>query len=150
MATMIKKVLVGIDGSEDSLNALTWAANYAEDSGAALFVVYVLTWDQELMRDLPPSGFTQWRESLYRQLHNEWTTRVRDMGIPYECIMVEAENPVVGLLRVADQNEVDLLVVGARGRGAFTDRLLGSTSYKITHRSHRPVVTVPSEWELKS
>ncbi|MFA5566241.1 MAG: universal stress protein [Acidimicrobiia bacterium] len=150
MVAMIEKILVGIDGSEDSMKALTWASNHAAQTGAELFVVYVVTWDPELMQEVPTESFRQWQDSLTELLHGEWTARVRDLGIPYECVMVEAESAVTGLLRAAEQNEVDLLVLGARGRGAFTDRLLGSTTFKLTHHSPRPVVTVPSEWELKS
>ncbi len=48
-------------------------------------------------------------------------------------------------MAVADREDADLIVVGAHGHGGFEDRMLGSVSYKVSHRAHQPVVIVPPE-----
>jgi nucleotide-binding universal stress UspA family protein len=53
-------------------------------------------------------------------------------------------NPVSVILAVADEEAVDLIVVGSRGLGGYPELLLGSTSTQIAQRSSRPVVIVPT------
>jgi nucleotide-binding universal stress UspA family protein len=52
--------------------------------------------------------------------------------------------PTRVLLELADRIDADLIVVGGRGAGLAEVFALGDTSTKLTHRSTRPVVVVPS------
>ena len=49
-----------------------------------------------------------------------------------------------GLLRIADERDARLLVLGSSGRRATGAALLGSVSYGVVHHSHRPVLVVPA------
>jgi nucleotide-binding universal stress UspA family protein len=48
------------------------------------------------------------------------------------------------ILRVADEYDALMVVVGATGRGPISGSLLGSITYQVVHRSTRPVVVVPA------
>jgi nucleotide-binding universal stress UspA family protein len=52
--------------------------------------------------------------------------------------------PVLALLEIADEEDVDLIVVGRRGVGKGPGMMFGSTSHQIAESSHKPVVIVPS------
>lgn len=58
---------------------------------------------------------------------------------------MEDESPAAGLLAVARSESGDLLVLGSGGHGSIAGRILGSTSYRISHQSPVPVVIVPSD-----
>ena len=47
------------------------------------------------------------------------------------------------ILRVADEHDVSLIVVGARGLGGLRSLFLGSVSHGVVHHAHRPVLVVP-------
>jgi len=73
-----------------------------------------------------------------------WCQPLRHAGVPYRTYVVE-ESPAHALVRFAEREHADLLVVGAHDHGSFTDRLLGSVSYTVSHAAPCPVVIIPVE-----
>lgn len=141
----LARILVGLDGSAGSERALHWAVGRAADTGAEVVAVHVLAPLDEFLVALPPLGRTNWAEDRRRQLDEDWCQPLRDAGVAYRA-RLEEDNPAAGLRRVADEEEADLIVVGAQGHGGVGERLLGSVSYKLAHAARHPVVIVPSEW----
>lgn len=129
-------VIVGIDGSEASRDALRWAAAYAQCFGAPL---------EALAAWQPPSGYgfpayyddvdfaARARERL------DETVRETTPGVEV-ALRTEQAHPASAL--VAASESAQLLVVGQRGHGEFHDRLLGSVSQHCVHHAHCPVVVV--------
>jgi nucleotide-binding universal stress UspA family protein len=143
----LQVILVGTDGSDGALRATDWAARLAEACGASVRAVHVLTYNRELLRDLTPDTMTTWRRDLEAQLNTSWVRPLVDHHVAHRCLLIEDESPASGLLRAADREQADLTIVGARGRSSFAGRLLGSTSYSLTHRARRPVIVVPPSWQ---
>jgi nucleotide-binding universal stress UspA family protein len=141
----LRLLVVGADGSDGSRRAVEWSARLAGATGAAVLAVHVLTYGNELIRDLTPDTMRTWRLELQQELRTTWVEPLAAGGVDYRTRMVEHESAAAGLLACVDEQEADLLVVGARGHGAFADRVLGGVSYRVTHRSRRPVVVVPVE-----
>lgn len=56
---------------------------------------------------------------------------------------LEEGGAVMAVLRVADDEGADLVVVGSRGAGGFSELHLGSTSHQVAMYSDRPVTIVP-------
>lgn len=139
-------IVVGLDGSAGGQRALEWASARALEAGSAIVGVHVLTYNKELAGDLSTKTWTTWRRNLERDLAGPWTASARDAGVKVETTMVEAERPDEGILRVARQHNAGLIVLGAHGRGALSDRLLGATTYRVAHRAHTPVVIIPPDW----
>jgi len=137
------KVLVGVDGSDGSRDAVEWTARLATATGAEVLAVHILTYDRELLRDLSLDTIRTWRRDLAHELETGWTGPLRVAGVAHRCIVLEADSPAAGLLAVADREQVDLLVVGALGRGRLVGRILGGVSYRLLHHADRPVVVVP-------
>ena len=132
-------ILVGVDGSESSKDALRWAARQAKLTGADLDVVaawaFPLTWGWALtyVNDFDPEGQTR------RVLE---TTVKEVLGpSPDARIVVVEGRPAPVLLKAA--KDAELLVVGSRGRGEFSGMLLGSVSEHCVHHASCPVVVVP-------
>lgn len=140
-------IVAGVDGSEGATRGLQWAAGLAATAGdASVLAVHVLTYNQELLRDLTPDTMHAWRRDLEHQLRTSWAEPLVTAGVDHRTLLVEADSPAEGLMQVSEREHADLLVVGSKGHGSLTGRVLGSTSYKLTHHARQPIVVVPSDW----
>jgi nucleotide-binding universal stress UspA family protein len=146
LLTALRSALVGVDGSDGSRRALEWAVRLASQTGAQVLAVHVLTYDRALVRDLTLDTMRTWRHELKQSLKTGWTEPLAKRGVAYRCLLVESDSPAAGLLEVADREDADLLIVGAKGHRSLADRVLGSVSYRVTHRARQPVVVVPADW----
>jgi len=141
----LKKIVVAVDGSPAADRAIRWAADCATESGAEVVVVTALDVDTQFIRDLPPSGFRNWRIELHRQLEEDWIAPLVEAAVAHRTMVVEAP-PALAIIQVADDEHADLIVIGAHGHGSFGDRLLGSVSYRVTHLARQPVTVIPPDW----
>ncbi len=142
---LVRLVVVGADGSAGSQRAVAWSARLAAETGAAVLAVHVLTYGNEMIRDVMPETMRTWRLELQQELRTTWVEPLAALGVDHRTQTVEHDSAAAGLLAAADEHDADLLVVGARGHGALLDRVLGGVTYRVTHRSRRPVVVVPLE-----
>ena len=139
-------LVVGTDGSDGSMRALGWAAQLAARTEGCVLAVHVLTYDRELLRDLTLDTMRTWRRELQQDLETRWVAPLTAIGVHHRCLVVEAESAAAGLLETAERERAALIVVGAKGHGNLADRVLGSVSYRVTHRAKQPVVVVPRDW----
>jgi len=134
------RIVVGVDGSSSSRNALRWAAGEAEQTGADLQVV--MTWHNpypDLWVPHDPSG-TEPLELIRRVLERI----VKEVLGDQPAVQVEAlalEGPAARVL-VETAQGADLLVVGNRGLSGFMEVLLGSVTLHCVSHAPRPVVVV--------
>jgi nucleotide-binding universal stress UspA family protein len=142
----LRSIVVGVDGSPGADRALGWAIARAQENGARLVLAHVLTYSAELRRDAGLETMTTWRRALRRRLDDVWAKPAILAGVDVRCELLEDETAAAGLLKLADAAPVDLIVLGAHGRGSLADRLLGATTYRVSHAAHAPVVIVPPDW----
>jgi nucleotide-binding universal stress UspA family protein len=142
----LRSILVGVDGSPGAARALEWAAARAIESEASILAVHVLTYSAEFRRDLSLETVTVLRVRLEAELRDQWAEPARRAGVRVRTALVEDESVAAGLLHAADRADADLLVLGAKGHGNFAERLLGATTYKVSHAARMPVVIVPNDW----
>lgn len=132
-------IVVGVDGSAVSKETLGFALEEARRWGAQLHVVHAF-WQYE-----PIPGSEQIEADRDQQEREEWlASLVRDVVgqvTDVEITMSAVEDDPAPALLAAAQN-ADLLVVGSRGHGGFTDLLLGSVSQQCAHHAPCPVVIV--------
>ncbi|MEU6370451.1 universal stress protein [Streptomyces sp. NPDC046931] len=134
------RVVVGVDGSPSSHEALRWAVRYADLIGGT--VDAVSAWE------LPGAyGWSalavdiDFEEAGVRQRLNQGLSDVLGAeGASSVRALVMRGNPVEVLLATAEGAEA--LVVGSRGRGGFARALLGSVSQHVAHHATCPVVIV--------
>ena len=141
--SVFRKIVVGVDGTDDSERALAWSARLAVTTNAEVLAVHVLTYDREFIRDMSPETMTTWRQQLHRDLESTWVTALATAGVRHRCLLVEAESAAGGLLEAADAQGADLVVVGSTHHGALAERLLGSTPSQLIRHGHHPVTVVP-------
>jgi nucleotide-binding universal stress UspA family protein len=147
------RIVVGVDGSEGSREALRWAMDEARSRGATLEVVH--TYGREAVG--PPyvydetMGVEVWQqareqvEAAARHAATRAQALVDGMvgdatGVEVETIALESQHPAEAL--VDRSRGADMLVVGSRGRGGFKRLLLGSVSQQCAHHAECPVVII--------
>jgi nucleotide-binding universal stress UspA family protein len=137
-------IVAGVDGSPSSICALRWAIRQAELTGAA--VEAVIAWHYPISTGgygWAPTGMAtsfDFKENAEKVLAEAISTACgHDSSVPAHA-RVEEGNPAQVLLDAADG--ADLLVVGSRGHGGFTEALLGSVSQHCVHHARCPVVVI--------
>lgn len=135
----VRRILVGVDGSDVARHALLWAAALARPLGAEVVAVHVVGLI-ERMRAGAADELTDPRAELESTLRT-WCTPVRDTGVRWRAQLLEG-SPVPTLLAAIDEEEAELVVVGTRGTGGFPELRLGSTSHQLAERAHCPVLII--------
>jgi nucleotide-binding universal stress UspA family protein len=111
----IKTILVGVDGSPESKGAVEFASRLALPAGAKMLLVYCIaplaTMESISLRAYL-SAEREFGDGVLRELH----VRLASLGVPNETLLVDG-NPAGRLADLAQERDVDLLVVGHSGRG---------------------------------
>ncbi|WP_063020030.1 universal stress protein [Nocardia niwae] len=129
-------VVVGVDGSPQSVRATEIAFDEAAYRGAELVAVH--TWSEFLRYDSRAEMQQEGAELLARSLAGY---RERYPEVPVRCIVVE-DRPAKRLLEVGENAR--LIVVGSHGRGGFAGMTLGSVSQAVLHGATVPVIIARS------
>ncbi|HXP21884.1 MAG TPA: universal stress protein [Streptosporangiaceae bacterium] len=139
------RIVAGVDGSDSSIEALRWAIRQAEVTGGT--VDAVIAWQYPIAAGglgwAPTAGLdvTDYAELAAKALSAAVGEAGPAAGVEVHQIVM-AGNPAQVLLDVAVG--ADLLVVGSRGHGGFTEALIGSVSQRCVHHARCPVVVVHS------
>ena len=138
----MKKIVVGVDGSEAAQGALQWAYEEARLARAELVVLH--SWDYPYSE--VADGTADVRSSMQRdataQLQSASAALVKQAtqdGIVVTSMLVE-KTPAQAL--VDEAATADLVVVGSRGRGGLSSLLLGSVSRAVVQHSPCPVAVI--------
>lgn len=133
-------IVVGVDGSESSLDALRWGAAQAKVTGATLEAVMAWTTPTSWGRTSTwPPGLDPEEET--RRLLAEAVESALGPERAVQVHEVVVEGHAAPAL-IAASERADLLVVGSAGHGGFAGMLLGSVSQHCATNARCPVVVV--------
>jgi nucleotide-binding universal stress UspA family protein len=141
-------VVVGVDGSAGSSEALHWAITEARIRNVPLRAVHAWTYAAPLIPSLVgypysaesvDSTVDDQRQAAEKMLERATSEPAETRGIEIERVIAEGTAARV-LIEAVEAN--DLLVVGSRGHGGFTSLLLGSVSQECAQHARCPVVIV--------
>lgn len=138
-------LVVGVDGSDSSLDAVDWATDEAVRHGRSLRLVYASLWEhyERIKPSFSPDRATEQviAENIVASAAERAERRARDLKVSSDVVPQDA---VTALLD--EGRHAFALVTGNRGRGELTDRLLGSTSLTVAARALCPVIVVRGSW----
>ena len=138
-------VVVGVDGSEESLRAVEWAAREAGRHGAPLRIVSAPAMPPRMWASDPASqGVAKVLGGVPRRALGEAITRAREVA-PDLLVDTDLLTGPPALMVTGSGSGALLLVVGARGAGGFAAMLLGSVSRYAAMHASCPVVVVREE-----
>jgi nucleotide-binding universal stress UspA family protein len=141
-----QKILVPLDGSENSYRALSAACDLAENCNATIELLYVFLISKEIpaytqinssyipevvFTDAQEKGQSTLKEGLNRIPSSIAATSSLEIGFPAEKIIEISENI-----------KCDLIVIGSRGLGAIKSIVAGSVSSYVVHHAACPVMVV--------
>lgn len=139
----IKHILVPTDFSKQGKTALTYAAAFADQFGAAVELLHVLEPMPQgallsyVSLDDLKHRMRQDAEKKMEQLNSEWD----DYAFPVKRT-VQDGHPFVEIIKRAKDGETDMIIIGTHGRGAIAHMLLGSVAEKVVRQAPCPVLTV--------
>ncbi|HMK45675.1 MAG TPA: universal stress protein [Methanocella sp.] len=141
MSELFEKILIATDGSKLTTSAIANAVELARAHKSKLYIVYVI--DVAAFSYVNVDG--AW-DSIYEVLKNEGAdamNEVRDLanGIDLETFVLEG-SPAPSIVRFAQENEIDLIVVGTRGKNGLEELMMGSVAKKVVRLAHCPVLVV--------
>lgn len=141
---MFTKILLASDGSECALKAAASAATLAQKFGARLTLITIF----EPYQTVCPYGEvvfagmdTHYIAESQEQAISRAGRVVDELGVPYQCRKLIG-HPAAEIVRAAEEDGCDLIVLGSRGLSGIKSFLLGSVSDHVTHHAHCPVLIV--------
>ena len=135
---MAGEVIVGYDGSACAKGALSQAVEQARMFGTGLVIAFAYE------PAAPGAEMSDHRHALEergRALTDEARQQVAGSGVEATTAVVDAR-PADGLLALASEHQARMIVIGTHGESPLLGVVLGSTPYKLLHRSPVPVLVV--------
>ncbi len=146
------KILLTVDGSEQSMNAADYALAMAKKQGnhAQLIALHVLfsqtgyAYSTNMFGLVTPSSINELLEDAKHEAQ-QWFDKIKekmnengDIQLKTE-VVVSSTSVVAAIVDYAEHENVDLIVIGSRGRSGFKKLLLGSTASGVVTYSTCPV-----------
>jgi nucleotide-binding universal stress UspA family protein len=140
---MLSRILVPVDGSDNSLRALDYAIFLAKSTAARVTAMHVI--------ESPPTIYIESQKLLddimvkYRTESGKILDRCKQIaeksGVKIETVIAEGD-AASNITGYTQKQGFDLIVIGSRGLGKFKEMVLGSVSNKVLHHSKASVLIV--------
>jgi nucleotide-binding universal stress UspA family protein len=139
----MRTILIATDGSVEAREAVTYGLALAAEQDATAVLLQVI----------PPIDWTALdRGAVIRPIPEEIERR-RGIALEEAAMLADEHGvrvkfevvagvPADEIVTYADNHDVDVIVLGSRGRGSVASALLGSVSQAVLHDAHRPVLVV--------
>lgn len=151
---MFSKILVGIDGSEYSRNAVNYASDIASKYNSDLFLLAIVPSkvhhgdSSGVFGMVVPSYFEEykkeaekWFEEIIDHINSNETSIDIKSKVKSEVITTPFST-AASILNYAEERDVDLIVIGTRGKSGLKKMLLGSVATDVVTYSYCPVMVV--------
>lgn len=143
----MKRILIATDGSDPSGRAVRHGLQLAKHTGAEAIVLRVSGKPAHIvvlgvdLTELPDSVKAEIKRHIDQ--HFAWVKQVADeVGVSCETLRIEADHPWEGILEVARQRGVDLVVMASHGRKGRVHRMIGSETMKVLTAARMPVLVL--------
>lgn len=142
----LRRILVPVDFSQHSEQALKYAAALAEKFGAELFLIHVFqdltVYQTEVVSGAPP--IMPPVEQLTASIRGDMARLVQEKNLQRFATHTEIVEgaPVEEIVDYAKEKDIDLIVLGTHGRGWLAHVIMGSVAEKVVRKAPCPVLTV--------
>ena len=145
----IKKILVAIDFSKLSYEALDYAIDLARDLGAKLSVIYVVEPLEfagvDVLGGTPIATQSIVDEHLKQaKLELERVKTRKLSGLDGATTAVRMGRPAEEIVAAGGKGKANLIVLGTHGRSGLSQLLMGSVAERVVRHAQCPVVVVPT------
>ncbi|MCE5312478.1 MAG: universal stress protein [Nitrospiraceae bacterium] len=148
----INKILVPTDFSDSALHALIYASDLAQKYDSELFIINVI-YDLETASGLyvPHMSLNE----IFKEMEASASKELKRFGSTYYSSLKKVHYAVLRgapyeeILKFADSNAIDIIVMGTHGRKGIDRLFFGSTVDRVMRNSIHPVLAVPSQHGFK-
>jgi nucleotide-binding universal stress UspA family protein len=144
VSKLFRKILIATDGSEYTKKAIDHGIEIAINTGAKLNAIYVI--DTRAYSSIPLSAPMEYTYSILRQEGDMAlkyvSERAEAAGLEVEGIIAQG-HPAEEIMKYAEENSIDLIVIGTLGKSGLERFLMGSVVDKVIRNSKIPVIAVP-------
>lgn len=139
------KIMIATDGSEPARKAIEKGVNLAKITGAKLYAVYVIIPTAHSARDFG------WEKVAMEHFSSEGQGATRFVEDAAKAADVEVESvlleghPADEIIKFAEQNGIEMIVMGTLGKTGLDRFLLGSVAENVVRNSKVPVLVVRGE-----
>jgi len=143
-------IIVGVDGSTLSRQALEWAIKEAASRHTPLTVVTVHQpyrgfWNAAVEFPGDAALVEAASKAVQEETDDALAKLAEDARPPEVNVMAVDGQPADRILRAAASVDADMIVLGSRGAGGFAKLLMGSVATQVSHHAHCPVMVVRPE-----
>jgi nucleotide-binding universal stress UspA family protein len=138
---MFKVIIWATDGSRGAQQALPFARGLARGQGARLIVVHIN--EMAVSRAAGPVNFNEDEVQAAVRKHVE-DLRQEGLDVTLQLADVMGGGAAAAIVKIADKEKADVIVVGTRGFGPLVGLLVGSVTHRLLHIMHCPILVVPS------
>ena len=138
---MFEKILVALDGSENSRKALETAVRIAQEFDGKLTLIHVYSIGGLADSPKPLHGFIEAIRKVGAGILEEEEKKVKVKGVQVETLLREG-HVVEEIVKACREGEFDLVVIGARGLSKMKAMVLGSVSDGVTRHAYCAVLVV--------
>jgi len=154
MIPQIKKILYATDLSKNSAYAFYFAVDMARKRDARIIILhaiepvppYLMAYEQTLS-EIQRKNVEEAIEEIKKRLNNFCEKVEGRIGAPchdlVSGIVVRLGYPVEEILKMAEEEGCDLIVLGSHGKGFLLQTFLGSVSRSVLDRTRKPVFIIP-------
>jgi nucleotide-binding universal stress UspA family protein len=155
MIPQIKKILYATDLSKNSVYTFYYAVDVAQKKNAKIVILHVIEPMSPLISGyiaedtivkIQHQNVEEAVEEIKKRLQNFCRTAEAKIGPCVELIsdiLVRLGHPADEILRVAEKEECNLIVLGSHGKGFLEHTFLGSVSRMVLDRTRKPVFIIP-------
>jgi nucleotide-binding universal stress UspA family protein len=139
---IFSKILVAVDSSDASMDPADYATAISKKYNAELYALHVIHADVDLYWPHVTTEFTRNMRNEGEKYLNKVKVKANEKDIHIETEIISSKDISGGILDFAEENNIDLIVIGTRGRSGFKRLLLGSVASHVVTYAHCPVLVV--------
>jgi len=139
------KILIAADGSEASMDAADYAILTARKYNSELIALHVILSDVTLFGSVPPNHIKEIKQEAQMYLDKIKEKSYEDGNnkkVQLRTELITSTSAIDGIVAFAEKENIDLIVIGTRGRSGFKKLLLGSVASGVVTYAHCPVMVV--------
>jgi len=154
MVPQIKKILFATDLSKNSAYAFFYAIHMAKRDEAKIVIVHAVEPIAPMLVNFEDFKH-QVAKDRWEETVKKFKERIQDISVKADArtgvssadlisnILIRLGNPVEEILKVVEEEDCDVIVLGTHGKGFFKQTLLGSVSSSVLIRTQKPVFVIP-------
>jgi nucleotide-binding universal stress UspA family protein len=140
--TIFSKILIAIDGSDASMDAVDYAISLSKQYNAEIYALHVIRADVDLFGPHETSEYTTEMRNEGEKYMDKVRLKANEKNIQIKTEIISSTNIAGGIVDYAEENNIDLIVLGTRGLSGFKKLLLGGVATNVVTYAHCPVMVV--------